>query len=200
MQTTAKLIFSGLTLSAIFTTAIVACDTNYDKSLQQGRAIALARAECPDGMKDEQRLHIVLNAAYHSSDLKPLNDAKVAICVNPALAAAKTPEPYHRPVAAVFLPSNEKHSSMVQLWDDGNSPIKIRPILNRLSVISHPPQVYRGVDKILKNEKRGLKPDQPAIAIMDGQCGYNCTNINWYAPEQQADLLKLNPTLLSRPR
>lgn len=195
------LIFAGLALSALFIGAVAGCETHYERDLEVDRAAALSRATCPDGMKDGSRLNIVLNAAYRANHLKRLTDEKVAICVDPALAAAETTPPYDYPVAAVYLPPADGHGAQVRLWDNGKPPIKLRPIMNELSVISHPGQVFQGVIKLLDGKaKLPLKADQPAIALMDFECGYSCTNINWYTAEKQAELLKNNPTLLARPK
>ncbi|HEY8191606.1 MAG TPA: hypothetical protein VIG74_04210 [Alphaproteobacteria bacterium] len=181
--------------------AVAGCETNYERNLEVTRATTLSLAACPDGMKDDARLNIVLNATYRASHLKRLTDEKVAICVNPALADVQTTPPYNFPVAAVYLPPDNRHGGMLQIWDNKKPPIKLRPIMNDLSVITHPPQAFQGVIKLLDGKaKPPLAAAQPAIALMDFECGYSCTNISWYTTDKQAELLKNNPTLLARPQ
>ena len=188
-------------LAPLFLVAAAGCDTAEQKEAQIQRHMEQSQKFCParEGL-DASRPRMVLAEADNSKVLKRLADDNVTVCLDRGMTDVKPVPPYNYPVFAVYYPPENEKGALLMLWDDGNPPKEIRPLMNEDSVIRHPASAFRGVIGILNRDKAWLKPDQLNIAIGDAGCGYSCTGITWYNTEKQQELLKLNPQLANRPR
>lgn len=183
---------------AFLAAALGGCGSDADMAVEVEKHMTRAQAECPARTGetfDAGRHRMALESAYQTAHLKRLNDGNVTVCLSRALADAKPVPPATHPVFAIYHPPADGKGALLQLWDDGNPPEKIRPVMNQDSFIRHPASAFRGVAGILDHDSKFLKPEEVNIAIGDAGCGYSCTDITWYPADKQQELLKLNPQL-----
>ncbi len=110
---------------------VVGCDTAKLKEGQIQRHIEQAQKFCPDKERlDTPRLRMVLAEADNSGVLKRLADENVTVCLDRGMTDVKPVPPYNYQVFAVYYPPENEKGALMMLWDDGNPPKPIHPLMN----------------------------------------------------------------------